>query len=321
MAFASLDDEGDDASLPLVLAVNCLADSAFERNALQGIGRFRSVSLAMGAPSGSFTAEALIEQASVLVLLTLQDLPPALQSRVFMAPFVVLLSTANRELETVAAEQLGVQRLLQVPLETTDEFADTTIALMLDLLRRTHSMADAVHKGVWTPSLSSLAGMRRCRDLQLGLVGLGAVALQVARRAKAFGMRVTAWDPMDGHSDDEEEVEEAKEGSGGRERRQQEWEEAAAASIVRANTLQDLLETSDVVSLHAPMNHVTAGMICEGTLAWFKPGALLVNVTNGALVNPVELKLALISGKVQYCAPLCMHGFSRAPCNKSDHHL
>lgn len=194
----------DPSSLPLVLAVNCLSDCEFENRALHGLARFQSVSFsgAGGAPSSSSSAspasEALVEDASVLILLTLQDLPPALQQRVFMPSLVILLATANQQQEHHAAEALGVQQLLPVPMHSTDELADTTVALMLDLLRRTHAMAHAVQNGVWTPSLNALAGMRKCAGLRLGLVGLGPVALGVARRAAAFGMQVAACDPMAG---------------------------------------------------------------------------------------------------------------------------
>jgi phosphoglycerate dehydrogenase-like enzyme len=357
---AAASDEESSSSLPLVLAVNCLlSDCEFEKAAFKGMARFQSVSFAGGggASSASPAAEALVEEASVLVLLTLQDLHPALQQRVFIPSLVILLTTANQEQEILAAEQFGVQRLLQVPLDTTDELADTCVALMLDLLRRTHAMAHAVQRGVWTPSLDSLAGMRKCRGLQLGLVGLGPVAMGVAKRvgllshsracqigytvytgcrrlnrvltakqrgvkcqpyrqAAAFGMRVVVCDPMEGQGDEEEEEEEEEDdreggpergeagggGSGGaggassssgmtrlRAASRLEWAEAADLGVARAESLQELLETSDVVSLHAPANRVTAEMICEETLTWFKRGAQLVNVTSGALVNAVGL--------------------------------
>ena len=320
----------------MVLAVNCLlSDNELEKRAFHGLARFKSVSFGGGGRS-SPAGDALVEESSVLILLTLQDLHPALQQRLFIPSLVVLLTTTANQgrQEVLAAEKFGVQRLLQVPLDTTDELADTCVALMLDLLRRTHAMAHAVENGVWTPSLDALGGMRKCRGLQLGLVGLGPVALGVARRAMAFGMTVVACDPMEGQEeaedddddddDDEGEHEEDDEDQdlvqeGGEERdsdpaavssrsrrakkrrrakakaRDNDWAEAAALGVIRAECLQDLLETSDVVSLHAPTNRVTAEMICEETLTWFKRGAILVNVTSGVLVDAVALKLALVS--------------------------
>jgi lactate dehydrogenase-like 2-hydroxyacid dehydrogenase len=146
-------------------------------------------------------------------------------------------------------------------------------------------------------------------------------------------MRVVACDPMDGQGDDADEDEDVDEegeygegGSRGRGRAggasssaprdsiraasRHEWADAAAAGVVRADSLQELLETSDVVSLHAPANRVTAEMISQETLTWFKRGALLVNVASGALVNAVELKQALLDGQLGGAAVDCPEGIT-----------
>ena len=172
------------AALPLVLAVNCLSDCELERRALAGVARFESVALPRHTRQ-SFNA--LIEEAAVLVLLSLHDLPPSLQHQAFMPSLVVVLSSDEEDRETAAAQQLGVQRLLRVHIDSTDAFADTAVTLALDLLRRTHEMAALpARHGTWTPTVDALRGMRRARGLTLGLVGIGPIASGVARRASAF---------------------------------------------------------------------------------------------------------------------------------------
>jgi len=126
----------EDPTLPLVLAVNCLTDCD-DFKLLTGVACFRSIAApsagrpsspspsspraaAPGAPLDSRntpfgSVETLMEECTVLILNTLQDLPPALQQRAFMPALVILLSTtAASPAEAYAAEQMGVQRLLQV---------------------------------------------------------------------------------------------------------------------------------------------------------------------------------------------------------------
>ena len=307
------------AALPLVLAVNCLSDCELERRTLSGVARFESVVLPRHTRQ-SFNA--LIEEAAVLVLLSLHDLPPSLQHQAFMPSLVVVLSSDEEDRETAAAQQLGVQRLLQVQIDSTDAFADTAVTLMLDLLRRTHEMAALpARHGTWTPTVDALRGMRRARGLSLGLVGLGPVASGVARRASAFGMRVAACDPHEGAArhiladggersdiqsfdanDDDDRVGRLAAATA------EEWAEMTAAGATRVPSLRHLLETSDVVSLHAVLDRVTTKMMDATTLGWMRPGAQLVNVASGALVNAVALKTALIEGRLGGAALDCPEG-------------
>mgnify|MGYP006122998689 CR=1 FL=1 len=74
--------------------------------------------------------------------------------------------------------------------------ADTTLALMLGLLRRTHQLAASCTRGVWAPSPSLLRGAKRCSGLTLGLLGLDNVALAVAQRAAPFGFQLLYFDPL-----------------------------------------------------------------------------------------------------------------------------
>ena len=307
------------AALPLVLAVNCLSDCELERRALAGVARFESVALPRHTRQ-SFNA--LIEEAAVLVLLSLHDLPPSLQHQAFMPSLVVVLSSDEEDRETTAAQQLGVQRLLRVHIDSTDAFADTAVTLALDLLRRTHEMAALpARHGTWTPTVDALRGMRRARGLTLGLVGIGPIASGVARRASAFGMRVAACDPREGGArniladggerpDDETFDDDDDDDRAGRlaTATAEEWAEMTASGATRAPSLRHLLETSDVVSLHAVPDRVTTEMLDATTLGWMRPGARLVNVASGALVNAVALKTALVEGRLGGAAVDCPEG-------------
>jgi phosphoglycerate dehydrogenase-like enzyme len=111
-------------------------------------------------------------------------------------------------------------------------------------------------------------------DKTLGIVGLGTIGKKVARLAKAFGMRVQYYDIV------------------------RLSEDAEDALGVRFRLLRELLKSSDVVSLHVPLNESTRGMISAGELALLKPAAILVNTCRGPVVDEAALYRALSGGKL-----------------------
>lgn len=105
----------------------------------------------------------------------------------------------------------------------------------------------------------------------LGLIGAGAIATEVAKRAEAFGMKVIAYDPfLDGHP-----IAEMK------------------------NTLDELFAESDVISLHTPLTDQTKGIINAATIGQMKDGVILINTARGKCVVEEDLAEALKSGRVR----------------------
>jgi D-3-phosphoglycerate dehydrogenase len=153
-----------------------------------------------------------------------------------------------------------------------EEVAEHAIAFALALLRGVFELDRAVRAGIWdeTP-----APPRRVAGATLGVVGLGRIGREVARRAAALGMRVLASDPLvaDGDSDGAEPV-----------------------------SLDELLEAAEVVTLHVPLTASTREMIGARELARMRPGAYLVNCARAALVDHRALGEALISGRLGGCA-------------------
>lgn len=170
----------------------------------------------------------------------------------------------------------------------TDATADLAMALLLAAARRLPEGVAAVRSGAWGPwNPSWLLGLE-LRGARLGIVGMGRIGRAVAERAQAFGMEVVrsaragsagggarASGPVDGGA-----------GTAG----------AAAAGDVPALPLDELLATSDVVSLHCPLTPETRGLIDADALAATKPGALLVNTARGPVVDQDALADALRSG-------------------------
>jgi D-3-phosphoglycerate dehydrogenase len=144
-----------------------------------------------------------------------------------------------------------------------DSVADLTLALLLAVARKIVPSHLTTRQGLWTPHF----GME-LRDKVLGIVGLGRIGKAVCVRAQAFGMQVIAVDPYPD-------------------------ETFAAEHEVKFVTLDELLETSDVVSLHAPAEAAEGTLIGFDELKMMKPTALLINTARGSLVDEQALANAL----------------------------
>jgi D-3-phosphoglycerate dehydrogenase len=110
----------------------------------------------------------------------------------------------------------------------------------------------------------------------LGVLGLGAIGVQVANTADALGMKVIGFDPQ-------LTVDSA-------------WR--LSASAVKAAGVQELLAHSDFISLHVPLNDLTKGFLNEERLTSIKPGAVLLNFSRGGVVDEVDVLKALQSGRL-----------------------
>ena len=150
-----------------------------------------------------------------------------------------------------------------------DEVADVAMAYAITLLRQLHAINDGVKRGHWPKP----AG-RSAKGLQMGIVGLGGIGRALARRAVAAGMNVAGFDPAP-------------------------ESRAAAESIgVAPVSLDELLSTSEVVSLHCPLTPETRHLLDADRLAAMKPGAFVVNTGRGALIDTEALVAALRSRHV-----------------------
>jgi len=174
----------------------------------------------------------------------------------------------NIDLEAASRQGIPVRN---VPDYCLDEVADHTIALMLTLQRQIPAVERRLRAGTWkiTPPLA----LPPLRHSVLGLVGFGRIARLVAQRARAFGMRLTAFDPVVG-------------------------EETMREEGVQGVTLPDLFAGSDIISLHCPLTAQTRGLINARSLGLMKPHALLVNTSRGGLIETAALVEALRSGTI-----------------------
>jgi phosphoglycerate dehydrogenase-like enzyme len=173
-----------------------------------------------------------------------------------------------------AAAELGIP-VCNTPDYGTSEVADHAIALMLALRRGIvsyHQHLVASPAAGFDHSLAPLVG--RLRGRVFGVVGLGRIGIATALRAKAFGMSVTAFDPLVSRGTE------------------------IAVGVDRKESLAELLAVSDVVSLHCPLTSQTRRMINAATLRMMRKDAILINTARGAIVDTDALLEALRRGVI-----------------------
>jgi D-3-phosphoglycerate dehydrogenase / 2-oxoglutarate reductase len=173
----------------------------------------------------------------------------------------------NIDLEAATRKGIAV---MNTPGANAVAVAEHTLGLMLTMARHL-SRADALmHAGKWEKK--SLQGTE-LRGKTLGIVGLGRIGMEVARRARAFGMEIVAHDPF-------VSVAVAKEQG------------------IRMAGLDDIYAVADYLTLHVGLTEQTTGMINAESLKKMKKGVRLVNCARGELVNEAALAEAVKAGQV-----------------------
>ncbi len=205
---------------------------------------------------------------------------------------VVCASVGYDHVAVEAAHARGIA-VYHVPHYGTEEVADHTLALFLALARRLGDLSGHVRDGGW--DWRTIGDARRLRGSVWGVIGLGRIGLAVAERAKAFGMRVVFHDPYN-HPGIEKSL-----------------------GIERHADLNTLLEVSDAVSLHVPLDAGTRHLLDGERLRRMKRGAALINTARGALVDIEALKGALTEERPAWAALDVVEGEPSLPDWLRDH--
>jgi D-3-phosphoglycerate dehydrogenase len=157
-----------------------------------------------------------------------------------------------------------------------DEVSNHTLLFVLACARRLLRHTQGLRGGWWPDGRhleAELLPMGALRGERLGLIGFGTIAQRVAHKAQAFGMQICAYDPFVADAD-------------------------FAAAHVRALDLDELLATSDYVSLHLPVTAATLHLLDAARLALMKPSAFLINTSRGRLIDEAALVAALAKGQI-----------------------
>lgn len=175
------------------------------------------------------------------------------------------------QVDLKAATEKGVA-VFNAPYSNTRSVAELVIGLCVMLIRRIADKNIAAHRGVW---LKDAKGAFELRGKTLGIVGYGNIGSQISVMAEALGMNVVYFDVLT---------------------------KLPLGNAKQIRDLAELLEQSDIVTLHVPSDATTREMINETTLSAMKPGAIFLNYSRGDVVDLDALRHFIESGKISGAA-------------------
>src|SRR6516164_7036295 len=211
-------------------------------------------------------ADALLVRSAVFVDGAMMDKAPKLR-------VIGRAGVGVDNIDLDAATKRGIC-VMNTPGGNATAVAEHTLALMLALARHVTRADSTTHAGKWEKK--SLQGTE-LRGKTLGIVGLGKIGMEVAKRARVFGMQIVAHDPF------------------------------VSAALAKENgiglaPLEEVYAASDYLSLHVGLTPQTQNMINAETLKKMKKGARLVNCARGELIDEAALAAALQQGQVAAAA-------------------
>jgi len=191
-------------------------------------------------------------------------------------------------IDAAAATRRGIV-VMNTPGANAVAVAELTLGLMISLARKIPQATSSMHAGRWEKK--NLQGME-LRGKTLGILGLGRIGLEVARRAKGFGMELAGSDPFVSPA-------------------------VARENGIKLVSVEELFATSDYLTLHVGLTPQTAGIVNARTLATMKKGVRIINCARGELIEDAALAEALKSGHV---AGAALDVFSSEPAKDTPYH-
>jgi D-3-phosphoglycerate dehydrogenase / 2-oxoglutarate reductase len=218
--------------------------------------------LAEGLPAALADADALVVRSAVEVNDALLEHAPRLR-------VIGRAGVGVDNIDTEAATRRGIV-VMNTPGANAVAVAELTVGLMIALARKVPAANTSMHAGRWEKK--SLQGTE-LRGKILGILGLGRIGMEVARRARGFGLEIMGCDPF------------------------------VSAAVARENGIQlvpteQLFASADYLTLHVGLTPQTTGIINAKTLAAMKKGVRIINCARGELVDDAALAAALKSGQV-----------------------
>ncbi|GAB2702235.1 phosphoglycerate dehydrogenase [Aliiglaciecola sp. 3_MG-2023] len=177
----------------------------------------------------------------------------------------------TNQVDLKATQKRGIP-VFNAPFSNTRSVAELALGQIILLLRGVPSKNAKAHRGVWE---KSAVGSYEARGKTLGIIGYGHIGTQLSILAEHLGMRVQFFDIED---------------------------KLVLGNSTQVKTLEELLSTSDVVSLHVPETAQTQNMIGKKELAMMKDGAILMNAARGTVIDIDALTQAMESGKLNGAA-------------------
>ncbi|WP_448060106.1 phosphoglycerate dehydrogenase [Cellulomonas hominis] len=177
----------------------------------------------------------------------------------------------TNQIDLAAAASRGVATF-NAPFSNTRSVVEVALAEMIALTRRLTEFDRSMHEGVWNKSAT---GAHEIRGRTLGIVGYGNIGTQLSVLAENLGMSVVFYDTA---------------------------EKLALGNARRAQSLDELLDVADIVTLHVDGRSGNAGLFGAPQLARMRPGAIFLNLSRGFVVDYAALRDAIVSGHVSGAA-------------------
>ncbi|UZN04921.1 phosphoglycerate dehydrogenase [Cellulomonas sp. S1-8] len=175
------------------------------------------------------------------------------------------IGTNQVDLHAAASRGIAV---FNAPFSNTRSVVEIAIAEIISLTRRLTVFDQEMHAGVWNKSAT---GAHEVRGRTLGIIGYGNIGTQLSVLAENLGMSVVFYDSS---------------------------EKLALGNARRMSTLDELLETADIVTLHVDGRAGNAGMFGAKQIARMRPGSIFLNLSRGFVVDYAALRDAVLSGQV-----------------------
>jgi D-3-phosphoglycerate dehydrogenase / 2-oxoglutarate reductase len=251
----------DDGDVRVLLLENIHADGA---EMLRGRG------FQVETRDGALGEDELIEAIQGVHLLGIRSTTYITEKVLDAAPDLLAIGAfciGTNQIDLAATTARGVA-VFNAPYSNTRSVVELAIAEIISLARRLHEKSTDMHAGVWN---KSAAGSHEIRGRTLGIIGYGNIGSQLSVIAEALGLSVVFYDIDD---------------------------KLALGNAKRCSTLEELLEISDVVTLHVDGRPGNAGLFGDDEMKRMKPRSLFLNLSRGIAVDTAALRRHLESGHI-----------------------
>lgn len=210
-----------------------------------------------------------------MVLLNKIEFTSALMDECKSLKYIGETATGYNNIDVEAASERGIT-VCNIPAYSTPSVVQHTFALLLELCMNTGLHSSSVMAGNWNTCKDFCYWETPLMELNgktMGIIGFGQIGKAVAKVAVCFGMNVIA---CGAHQRD-----------------------SSGIDGVLMASIDDILNNSDVISLHCPLTNENKGLICAESISKMRDGAIIINTARGGLVNEQDVTDALYSGKLR----------------------
>lgn len=212
-------------------------------------------------------AEAVLTNKTVLNAAALRNMPKL--------KYVGVLATGYNVVDIAVAKELGIV-VTNIPAYSTESVAQMVFAHILNITHSVGRYAEEAHAGVWSRQADfsyTNSPLMELYGKKIGIIGFGNTGSATARIARAFGMEVLVYTSKP--------------------------QSALPEGMTKAASVEEIFSSSDIVSLHCPLNDKTAEIVNAHHLSLMKESAILINTGRGGLVNENDLAEALKAHRIK----------------------